>query len=77
MDQHTPELRAQDPDPKLPVTQYKLSFLIYGKPTLLVSSLINIYLLGIYLMLGTVEGGGDIMEKDINIVTSLTFHASG
>lgn len=45
MDQHIPELRARDPDPKLP--QDKLTFLIYGKPTLLVSSLINIYLLGI------------------------------
>lgn len=77
MDQHTPELRAQDPDPKPPVTQYELSFLIYGKPTLLVSSLINIYLLVIYLMLGTVVGGGDTMEKDINIVTSLPFQTGG
>lgn len=76
MDQHIPELRARDPDPKLPVTQDKLTFLIYGKPTLLVSSLINIYLLA--LMLGTVVGGeGTVEKKHINIVTSLTFHTSG
>lgn len=75
MDQHTPELRAQDPAPKLPVTRYKLRFRIYGKPTLQVSSLI--YLLGIYLMLGTVVGGGDTAEEDVNVVTSRTFHTSG